>query len=446
MKLNDNKHIPKLSITIPRLKQEDGFVFVVTAVVVSVILGFTVLYVSNSVSMGASSASELYSSAQAHWTALSGIDFALEKKKNGTGGITGSFTFFNSSISLSLSSYDRFGASLNSNESRVVSTAMHGTSKRIMEVTLQKTSQSNWPSLSLIEDSDGEFDIDEDFTLNDSLYIGEDVEVDEDASMGDSPGERTHLYVPSGKEVDGEFDSNFSWSVHPSGSLNLPDFSFSEYDSLITIANSISSTSGNKYKGNYTLNGSTLDLSSYQDNTFFINGKLTVKGGTISGGTVTSPGFVVVSDDVEIKRKNNGSQSTVNDDIIIISDGKIKLKDQTQFGVDRSGTSPENRPETVNEIYAADKVIIGENAEAWAQVYSKKEIELEGSLYGLIYTKNGLEFEKSSSFFEGALFVKEIKKPEDKLEKGSMDLNHYYPKHYFSESTWSVVPYSLREI
>lgn len=443
MKLNQNTF--RDSNLFLQLKNEEGFVFVVTAVIVSVLLGFTVLYVSNSVTVNVSLASESYSSAQAHWTALSGIEFVLEKKKDGTSGIAGSYTFWNSNVTISQSSIDRFGSALEADETRFVSTAVHGSGKRIMEVTLQVAAQSVWPSLSVIQESDDEFKIEEDFTLNDSLYIGNDVEVDEDASIGDSPGDPTHIYVPSGKEVDGDFDGNFSWSVHPDGSLNLPSFSFSQYDSLIDIAKSISSTSGNKYKGNYTLNGGTFDMSVYDNNTFFIKGKLKVKGGAVTGGSVGFPGIIVVTNKIKFEEKD-GNEVMVYDNIIFISDDKIELKDDTQFGVDRSGTSPGNRPKTVNELYADDKVKIGKGTEVWAQVYSSDEIEIKGKVYGIIYSTKGLKFEKEESFLEGAVFVKELKEEEDELKEGSMNLNHYFPLHYFSGIKFVVVPYSLREI
>jgi hypothetical protein len=97
-------------------------------------------------------------------------------------------------------------------------------------------------------------------------------------------------------------------------------------------------------------------------------------------------------------------------------------------------------------LFAKQKIEIKEDTEVWAQIYSNDQIEQKGSVFGLVYTSSGLEFEKNSSYLEGALFVKRILKPKSKFEKGAMNLNHSFPLHYFSGIHYQVVSHSLREI
>ncbi len=429
------------------IQKEDGFVFVTTAITAAIILGLSIVYLSNSVTMNISEASDAYSASQSHWTAISGVEYSLKKMSEGNPDVSGTFTFFNSTAVIELSDRDRSGNPLGSGLLRAICTGLHGSGKRILEVQYQVVEQNVWPVLSVIKQADGnDFEIDENFTLNDSIYIGADVDVEEDASMGDPPGDRTHIYVPTGKTVTGDFDANFSWSVHPNGTVDLPGFSHTEYDSLINIANAINGTSGNnKYKGDYTINGGIFDLSVYENNTFFIRGKLTVKGATITGGSLSSPGIIVVTKDIKIQKRGS-TQSFVDDNIIMIGDRKIEIKDYTQFGNDYSALIPALRPKTVNELFTDDEIIIGEDTEVWAQIFTIDKIKVEGRVFGLIYSTTGIEFEENSSFFEGALFIQKIKKPESKLKKGKMDLNHSFPLHYFSGIRYLVVSHSLREI
>lgn len=428
------------------IKKEDGFVFVITAITISIILGLSIIYLSNSVTMNMSEASNVYSASQSYWTAISGIEYSLKKMSDGAPNISGTYTFFNSALVIQLSDRDRSGSLLGSGQLRVISTGSHGTAKRFLEILFQVQEQDIWPNLSVIKEAkDDYFEIKRNFTLNDSIYIGADVSVHNQTSIGDPPGDRTHIYVPTGKTVTGNFDTNFSWSEHPNGIVDLPVFTHTEYDSLINIANAITGTSGNKYKGDYTINGGTFDLSGYENNTFFIKGKLTVKGANIMGGTLGSPGIIVVTKDAKLQKRGS-NQTFVYDNIILIGNKKIKIENNTQFGNDYSTLIPSLRPKTANELFAKQKIEIKEDTEVWAQIYSNDQIEQKGSVFGLVYTSSGLEFEKNSSYLEGALFVKKILKPKSKFEKGAMNLNHSFPLHYFSGIRYEVVSNSLREI
>jgi len=423
-------------------REEDGVVFASTAIIVSVILGLVILYLSNSTTLNINEAMDVYSAKQSYWSAISGIEYALQNSENGFDNLPGGYSFYNSAVYLSVSNTDQSGVSLPDGQIRVISLGRHAETERILEVKFKVKTKRFWPELSLIEHAKN-FKIKEDFALNDSLYIGGNVWVDDDAKIGDPPGDRTNIYVPSGKSVTGDFDARFSWSVYPAGSLSLFTFSATKYDSLLAIAKAITSMGGNKCKGDYTLNGGVLDLSSFANRTFFVKGKLTIKGGTITGGSVSAPGIIVVTDKVEFK-KFGTTQTFVNDNIIIISRRQVELKDRTKFGTDYSYLNPSLRPTTVNEIFAYNKVEIGEKVKVWAQIISSDRVKIEGRVYGVVYSKNGLEFDEENAYLEGALFVRRVMG--NKLEKGKMNLNHSIPAYYFAGTSYQVIPATLKEI
>ncbi len=422
--------------------EEDGIVFSATAIIVSVILGLVILYLSNSTTLNINEAMDIYSAKQSYWSAISGIEYALQNSENGFDNLPGSYSFYNSAVYLAVSNTTRSGTPLPDGQIRVISLGQHAETKRILEVKFKVKIKSFWPKLSIIEQAKN-FKIKEDFILNDSLYIGGNVWVDDDAKIGDPPAEKTNIYVPSGSSVTGDFDKRFSWSVYPAGSLSLFPFSTTKYDSLLAIAKSIASTNGNRCKGDFTLNGGVLDLSSFTDRIYFVKGKLTIKGGTVTGGTVSAPGIIVATDKVEFK-KFGTTQTFVNDNIIIISRREVGIKDRTRFGTDYSYLNPNLRPTTVNEIFTYGKVEVGENTKVWAQIISSGKVKIKGKAYGVVYSNDGIEFDEDDAYLEGALFVRRVLG--NKLEKGRMNLNHSVPAYYFSGASYQVIPATLKEI
>jgi len=548
-----------------RKRGEGGFVFSVLAIMVTLILGLTSIYLSNTVNIHLSVAEESYSSSQSYWSALSGIEYALQKGLGGLQDIPGNYNFFNSSVAVSVYTTDPQGNPLGGDQVRIESISGHWLTKRILDIGMAVDhDQDVWPDTSIIEgkgisspcsecdgkvtyltlqyngsqsalirveqkkegvvyngivssggqfsfsgiDSKGtlgteisiyvngqlntkihtscsqpigpglisgafeviygqsrnggdlcpvgsgsgeqeeeedKFKIERDFQLNGSLYIGDDVVVDEHASIGDPPGDPTHIWVPTGRTVVGDFDQYFSWSVYSYGSASIPTFVHTEYDSLISIAQSITSTSGNKYYGNMNINGGTFDLSVYDTKTFFVKGNVTIAGAMVTGGILMEPGILVATGKITVKEEHH-DESSVGDNIIFISNNEIKIKDHTQFGVDHSSLLPADRPLTVNEIFSKGKVEIYENAQVWSQIYAGGNVELKGSLYGLVYTPAKLKFEgdhNNGPFLEGFLFVHEIEGNE--FRKGVLNIIPYYPLHYFSGFGFKAGLYSLKE-
>ncbi len=310
------------------------------------------------------------------------------------------------------------------------------------------------------------FNIKKHFTLNDSLYMGFSVKVDEEAEIGDPPGNPTDISVPTGGYiVEGDFDQYFTWSVYPDPVPTLPVISATPYDSLIAIASSITHTSGNKYKGDLDLTGGTLDLSQYTNRTLFVKGKVKLKGTYVTGGVffengIALPGIIVATDDIECQQHGN-TNVEVNDNIIFISKKNIKLKHETQFGKDHSALPVSDWPVTFNELYAKERIEIEGDSQVWALCTGREGIKLQHStVYGVLYVPSGrLEWiggeddddddddggSSSDSRLYGALFVKAVKN--DKLDHGIMNLFHIYPKHYFT-SRWKYeyVALTWREI
>ncbi len=79
------------------IKNEQGFVVSVTAIVIAVVLGLIVMYFSNSISLNVTGAANNYASTQARWSAVSGVDLTL-MKINEDLDVLGTFPFYNSDI------------------------------------------------------------------------------------------------------------------------------------------------------------------------------------------------------------------------------------------------------------------------------------------------------------------------------------------------------------
>jgi hypothetical protein len=81
------------------IKNEQGFVVSVTAIVIAVVLGLIVMYFSNSIKLNVTSSSNNYSSTQARWSAVSGVDITIMKLNNQLE-LSGTFPFYNSEITV----------------------------------------------------------------------------------------------------------------------------------------------------------------------------------------------------------------------------------------------------------------------------------------------------------------------------------------------------------
>ncbi len=59
-----------------KVKREEGFVFTATAMVISVILGLTILFMTNTIRTESVRVAELHSSQDAYWQAVADVEMA----------------------------------------------------------------------------------------------------------------------------------------------------------------------------------------------------------------------------------------------------------------------------------------------------------------------------------------------------------------------------------
>lgn len=426
--------------------KEDGFGFSATVIMVSFILGFSILYLSNSVSLNISEVADDYSASQSYWSALSGIEYTIQKAWETESSVSaiGTYSFYNSTVTVQISNVDRFGNPLPSDNVRVVCTGIHGQTKRILEVTAEEVlagegAKAFWPDESTIEtDEGGKLVMKDSFILNDTIYVGADVEAGEgNPTIGDTQyGDPTLIRVAPGKTVTGYNP----WVEHDSAQF-LPVVDFSNEDSLITVAQGITQTSGNKINGDLIVDNGTLDLNTYQDRTLFVKGVVQLRGSSVIGGSYSIPGILVATGDI-IAMELGGTETTVEDDIIFISNTLVKISNQTQFGTSVT--------QTVNEIYSPTDVKVEGSSTVWAQLFSVGNMKLEGNCYGLMFAEGGLEWTQETAYIEGAIFTGWISG--STLSVGRWNLTHEFPDWYLNPNppatdySFDPVGGTLREI
>jgi len=114
-------------------KNEQGFIVSVTAVIIAVILGLLVLYFSNSISLNVVSTANTYSSSQARWSAISGVeDIIMKLNATGLADIAGTYPFYNGDIIIDTTTIDPVNQIM-----QITSRGEHFNSNRIFSLTIQ---------------------------------------------------------------------------------------------------------------------------------------------------------------------------------------------------------------------------------------------------------------------------------------------------------------------
>ncbi len=124
------------------IRNERGFVVSVTAIIIAVILGLLVLYFSNSISLNVTSSANNYSSSQARWTAVSGIEYIIMQLSDGLDDIAGTYPFYNSDIIIDTTTIDPVNQVI-----LITSKGTHSSSNRILSLNVMPT-----PSDTLLEE------------------------------------------------------------------------------------------------------------------------------------------------------------------------------------------------------------------------------------------------------------------------------------------------------
>ncbi len=115
------------------IKNEQGFLVSVTAIVVAVILGFLVLYFSNSIALNVTSSANNYSSSQAHWSAVSGLESSIIKlSTSGLVGVAGTYPFYNSDIKIDTMTIDPVNIIM-----QVASNGTHSSTSRTLVINVE---------------------------------------------------------------------------------------------------------------------------------------------------------------------------------------------------------------------------------------------------------------------------------------------------------------------
>mgnify|MGYP006883061791 CR=1 FL=1 len=427
------------------INPEAGFGFTLITVVIALVMGLMVSMFFRQVSTQSVEMTQMYSASQAKWAAMSGIEYGLFKAERGEADVSGTYSFFNSTITLDTLEAYTTGGALPDYWYMVTSRGSMGDAYRDFRFLSKKSLKTVWGDVSIIEGT-GNIDLRSSFVLNDSLYIGQDVDVISGSSLGATT--QTHLFVPPGAAVSPASGTNYTSGLHPREWLFAPDFNTDPYDSLIVLANAITSDDApnGEWDGNQRFRNTTINLNNYPDSTIYCNGKFTFQGCTITGGDTTRPAVIVATSDI-IAENRSGTETTFGDNIVLISDDDIYLYDATEFGLDHSALSPENRPVTFNMMYGFDYILIDKNVEAWSSTFSTDDIRLDGSEYGIAYAPDKFTMKDAGSYLEGAVFANKFvgSNAANNLNRGTLNLNHYFNQDFFKTYDYGVRNNSLLE-
>jgi len=426
---------------------ESGFGMTLIAVTIAIVMGLATTMYMRQVSTQASQFADMYSGSQAHWTALSGMEFGYYKSEIGEADFFGPYTFFNNStIELDTSEASDAGGPLPEFFYRVISKGTFATSERYFRILTKMSMKTVWGDVSIIEGS-GDVQIKNSFIINDNIYIGQNVDVQAGTAIGDPPGDTTLLYVPPGAVVTGgQEDANFSVGEHNLGWLFHPDFDTDPYDSLLAIAAAITTTADNKFNGRTKFKETTLDLNTYTDSTIYCNNVLDLLGVTITGGSAERPAIVVATGNLSLGN-SRGIETIVSDNVIMISGSILELDDATLYGTDQSALAPEFRPNLHNEVFSSVDLIVRGSAILWGQAYATDDINIEGEMHGIAYAPDVFRFTKTTSYLEGAIFATNIigSSGPNRLDRGRLAMDHFFHEEFFKTFDFGVKDNSFLE-
>lgn len=290
-------------------------------------------------------------------------------------------------------------------------------------------------------------------SLYGTLYVGGNVVARDGATIGDPPFDPVVIYV-SGEDTvySNEFDSYFTWGslVYPPTLSFLDSTVVDSVDSLLMVAENISSSSGNKISGSRSFTVQTLDFTSYAENTLFVKGDISMTGTTVLSMPFEAPGKMVASGDI-LMENHPGGGVTVGDNMIFVAGGNIIITGDAQFGVDYSATIPAERPVTTNQLWARDYLNLGtkgyitiqDNAEVWSVVLADRTIQLTADLYGAAFTPDSLDMSYPTTYLEGAFWCGQL--VGDSLGLGVYNLTNIYPQIIFAGKSASVDDFGLVE-
>jgi len=409
-------------------------------------MGIVVAGFTRTISIHSRTMDNYYAASQAYWSSVAGMEVGLVQSIGGVYGNLDTFDFYNSTVIVDTADTYEDGSPLPSDYwTRVNSRGFVDDAERRLRFLAVLSMKSVWGDVSII-DGTANMKIKSGFTLYDSVYIGQNLTINSGATLG-ALGDTAHIYrAPSNTiTISGSYPY-LTTGTHWRGAIFNPHFDTTPYDSLIDIAKAITSTSGNKFKGKQRWRRTTLDLSGYTDRTIYVKGKIDLQGATVTGGTDSIPGVIVASDKIKMESRK-GTETSVDDNIIVVTDKDIKILDYTTFGLDHSALAPENRPITLNEAFAKDDLTIDKHTVAWGHFYCRDDIKVHGTAYGICYAPDKFTFSKSTSYIEGAVFATKFigSAGVNQLDVGVMDLNYIFHEEYFKTYLKGLKQYTLNE-
>lgn len=421
-----------------------GYGFTLTAIVAATIMGIVILSFNRLASVQSRVFLDAYGSSQAYWSALSGIEYGLFESIEGVYENLGSKTFYQGSVFVDTSDSDDDGTALGDYWTRFTSTATVGNSERYLRFLAVISMKAVWGDVSVIEGT-GDFTIDNNHTLNDSLYVGQNITVAAGATVGAPPNDPTRLFHPTGTTVSPSSGTYYTSGQHRYDELFIPTFDTDPYDSLLTLA--AASGTGNEFFRKNTMD--TLDLTTYPDCTLYASGTVTISGVYIKGGTLERPGIIAATGTITLGPWTTGGntyQVQTDDNVILVSNSSVVLNDSTYFGEDHTSELP-IWTEVSNLVFSYVDIRLTENATVWGQFYAQDDIKIQGRGYGIAYAPDRFTFDKATSYFEGAIFAKKVfgATASDELDVGQMNLTYHYHEEWFKTYQLGFSDRTLRE-
>ena len=417
-----------------KVKREEGFVFTATAMVISVILGLTILFMTNTIRTESVRVAELHSSQDAYWQAVADVEMAANMiQLNGTSILGHLNTYF---PNITITSIDQNNMVITS---QVTTGNVRAGAKRAASINITS------PNYSIIEKAHdfeitGFADVD-----GGNLYIGDDVELKSFwffslAHVGHDS--LVNFFIPTGKTLDPNpaVGSN-NYTVTNVPKIGMPGFDDSAYKPLIDYAHHISfdNPAIGEWKGNTTIDALThpggLDLQNVSytgggmlsglGNGIFVEKDLEIDGtagtGTfiVDNNTAANPGFIIVAGKLKVKGDWFLWLPTflIPDNVIIIAKGDIEFT-YTNFG-ESTTYPPSTWSNYVNEIYTKKNFEMKQwtnGTQMFGQFHVLGHVKDSGwmsSTSGILYAPKTI-YDFGSLFsafpnFDGTFYVKEAK-------------------------------------
>lgn len=395
------------------VRNNSGLIYLGTVIMVIVLFGVLTYTVTNLLVDGDGKNANLYIDTQAELAAISGIEYAYYKlllpPPSGFGNWTGTpdwVTMGKSKFTVTVDTLDDAGHKLDAGKRRVISIGKFENSVKEVQVKFSALSEQFSFALYIADLNNPAKSNNLQFfmsnTLKGNLYVGNNV----DCNIKRADIDTCTIYVPPGHYVTSNpatFDDTYKWEIYPPPLPTFPVFDTTIHDSLLAIATAITSTSGNKIKGNYLISG-PFSLAGYEDSTLFIKGNLTIAGSpaVVASATVPHPAYFIVDGTVDIK---NGA--TVGDNIVTIASGPLSVVSTgTRYGLDWSALPVTQRPTRANELFSKSTLSISAGI-VFANVEAMGDLSLRGTIYAACFCDATVEIE--SATFQGSVVARSTK-------------------------------------